>query len=110
MFVDLSHFACKRAAIGTENAFDGEFIDFAFHEFVGFCESVGTFAMGAAKIFLVFVILENLRIFNAGIAYPDFAFGTLDWAVHDQLTDLANVLRKDGDIVFNEAGKLKANH
>ena len=55
-------------------------------------------------------ILQILRIFNAGIAYPDFAFGALDWAVHDQLTDSADVLGKDGDIVFDEAGKLKANH
>ena len=50
MFVDLSHFACKRAAIGAEDAFNGEFIDFTLHEFVRFREGVGTFAMGASKI------------------------------------------------------------
>ena len=50
MFVDLSHFACKGAAIGAENTFDGEFIDFTLHEFVGFREGVRTFAMCASKI------------------------------------------------------------
>ena len=50
MLVNLGDFAYKRAAVGAKNAFDGQFIEFALHEFVGFGESMSTFTVRAAKI------------------------------------------------------------